>query len=142
MCERSSDSTTLPPTLAEFLAERRAQEANPDDDSLGYRITAEGLQALADYEQRHGRTLVRNLPLPDTVAEALATEEWHEERRQRRKEVRDRGNRIVTVCGRYRNRRKVPDLRLMGQWLEQAGFDLGRQCEVEVEPGTLTIRAL
>ena len=142
MCERSSDSTTLPPTLAEFLAERRAQEAAPDDDACGYRVTKEGLQALADYEQRHGRTLVRKLPLPDTVAEALATEEWHDERRQRRKEVQDRGNRMVTVCGRYRGSRKVPDLRLMGQWLEQAGFDLGRQCEVEVTTGTLTIRAL
>jgi hypothetical protein len=49
---------------------------------------------------------------------------------------------MVTVCGRYRGSRKVPDLRLMGQWLEQAGFDLGRQCEVQVQPGTLTIRAL
>lgn len=142
MCERKSDSTTLPPTLAEFLAERRAHAAAPDDEAFGYRVTKEGLQALADYEQRHGRTLVRKLPLPDTVAEALATEEWHDERRQRRQEVRERGNRMVTVCGRYRNRRKVPDLRLMGQWLEKAGFDLGRQCEVEITTGTLTIRAL
>jgi hypothetical protein len=30
----------------------------------------------------------------------------------------------------------------MGQWLERAGFDLRRLCEVEVEVGTLTIRAL
>jgi hypothetical protein len=30
----------------------------------------------------------------------------------------------------------------MGQWLERAGFDIGRPCEVEVEPGTLTVRAI
>lgn len=36
----------------------------------------------------------------------------------------------------------MPDLRLMGLWLERAGFDLGRLCEVEVEAGTLTIRAI
>ena len=30
----------------------------------------------------------------------------------------------------------------MGQWLERAGFDLGRLYEVEVEAGTLTIRAI
>lgn len=38
--------------------------------------------------------------------------------------------------------RKIPDIRLMGLWLEQAGFDLGRLCEIEISPGTLTIRAV
>jgi hypothetical protein len=30
----------------------------------------------------------------------------------------------------------------MGLWLESAGFDSGRQCEVDVEAGTLAIRAV
>jgi hypothetical protein len=30
----------------------------------------------------------------------------------------------------------------MGLWLERAGFDLGRLCEVEVGADTLTIRAV
>jgi hypothetical protein len=48
----------------------------------------------------------------------------------------------VTVCGKWRSRRRIPDLRLIGLWLQTAGFDPGRQCAVEVEAGTLTIRAI
>ncbi len=45
------------------------------------------------------------------------------------------------VCYRYRNERQVPDLRLGGQWLERAGFELGQQYQVQVHLGQLTIRA-
>jgi hypothetical protein len=31
---------------------------------------------------------------------------------------------------------------MSGRWLEAAGFDLGREYEVEVEAGRLTIQAL
>ena len=86
--------------------------------------------------------MVRKVRLPDTVAEALEADAWHEGRRRRRKQARKRGRRLLTVCGKNRGRRRVPDLRLMGQWLQRAGFDLGRLCEVEVEADTLTIRAI
>jgi hypothetical protein len=105
-------------------------------------VTEEGFKALAEYEKRHGKHVVRKVRLPDTVAEALEADAWHEGRRRRRKQARKRGRRLLTVCGKSRGRRRVPDLRLMGQWLERAGFDLGRLCEVEVEAGTLTIRAI
>lgn len=130
MCERRSDSTTLP------------DDPGPADDSFGYRVTEEGFKALAEYEKRHGKTVVRKVPLPDEAAEAIATEEWLEDRRQRRRKAREQGHRLVTVCGKWRGERKIPDIRLMGLWLERAGFDLGRLCEVEVGAGTLTIRTV
>jgi hypothetical protein len=36
----------------------------------------------------------------------------------------------------------MPDLRLSGKWLEDAGFDLGQEYEVEMEPRKLTIQAI
>ena len=105
-------------------------------------MTEEGLKALAEYEKQHSKSVVRKVRLPDTVAEALEAEAWHEGKRRRRKQARERGCRLLTVCGKNRGGRRVPDLRLMGLWLERAGFDLGRLCEVEVGPGTLTIRAI
>ena len=142
MCGRESDSTTRPAFLADTLADRPAEAPDPVDHSYGYRVTEEGLQALAEYEERHGRPLFRKVRLPDTVAEGLADEAWRERRRQFRKEARARGNRLVTICGRRRGGRKVPELRLIGQWLERTGFDLGRHCEIEATPGTLTIRVV
>jgi hypothetical protein len=134
MCGRRSDPTTLPPTLVE--------PTGPIDNSFGYRVTEEGFKALADYEKRHNKRVVRKVRLPDTVAEALEADAWNEGRRRRRKQARKRGRRLLTVCGKNRGRQRVPDLRLMGRWLERAGFDLGRLCEVEVEADTLTIRAI
>ena len=127
MCEPGSDFTTGP------------EPTGPFDDSVGYRVTEEGLKALQEYEKRHGTTVVRKVPpSPKTVT----ADDWQEHRRQRRKQAREQRHRLVTVCGKRRGNRKIPDLRLMGLWLEQAGFDLGRLCEVEIGPETLTIRAI
>lgn len=130
MCERRSDSTTLP------------DDPGPSDDSFGYRVTEEGFKALAEYEKLHGKTVVRKVPLSDEVAEVIATEEWLDDRRQRRRKARKEGRRLVTVCGKWRGGRKIPEIRLMGLWLESAEFTLGRLCEVEVGPGKLTIRTV
>jgi hypothetical protein len=46
------------------------------------------------------------------------------------------------IYGRFQEHSRVPDLWLSGKWLGAAGFDLGQQFEVEVEAGTLTIRAV
>ena len=134
MCGRRSDSTTLPQSLAD--------PAGPIDDRFGYRVTEEGMKVLAEYEERHGKAVLRKVRLPDTVAEALEDEAWRVRTRQRTKKARARGHRLLTVCGKWRGAKRVPDLRLMGMWLRSAGFDPGRQCEVEVEAGTLTIRAI
>lgn len=130
MCERRSQSTTLP------------EPTHPTDDGFGYRVTDEGMKALAEYQKRHGKPVLRKVRLSDIVAEALEDESWRERTRRRRKEARKRGHRLVTVCGKRRRKKRVPDLRLMGLWLRSAGFDPGRQCEVAVEPGTLTIRTI
>ena len=130
MCEPRSQSTTLP------------EPTGLTDDSFGYRVTEEGLKALAEYQERHGKPVLREVRLPDVVAEALEDQCWRERTRQRRKEARQRGHRLVTVCGKWRRKKRVPDLRLIGLWLRSAGFDPGRQCEVAVEAGTLTIRAI
>jgi hypothetical protein len=50
-------------------------------------VTEEGFKALAEYEKPHGKSVVRKVPLSDTVAEAMVTEEWLEGWRQRRKKA-------------------------------------------------------
>jgi len=130
MCERSSDSN-IPPELLGRL-----------DQPCGYRVTKEGLKALAEYEARHGKAVVEEVPLPSDAAEALQDTARRERRRQRRKEARERGLRLLTVCGRWRSNRRIPEMRLTGLWLRNAGFDLGQEFEVEVSAGALTIRAI
>jgi hypothetical protein len=124
------------------LTPRSRKSTGPFDHSFGYRVTEEGIKALAEHEARHGKPALRKVRPPDVIGEALESEAWREQTRQRRKRAQDRGHRLVTVCGKWRGRKRIPDLRLMGLWLRTAGFDPGRQCEVEVEAGTLTIRAI
>ena len=65
-----------------------------------------------------------------------------EERSARAKVAQAKGRRLATICGRWQETGRVPDLRLSGKWLREAGFDLGQRFEVEVEAGKLTIRAV
>lgn len=119
-----------------------AEPFGPFDTCFGYRVTEEGLRALAEYELVHGRPAFRDEPLAESVAEAVETEARRERTRLRRNRARARGRRLLTVCGRQQGGREAPDLRMTGHWLEEAGFGPGRQYEVEVEPGKLTLRAL
>ena len=98
MCERSSDSTT-PPDLFGFA-----------DQPCGYRVTEAGLKALAEYEERHGDSVVEEVALPYEVAEALETEAWQERRKEQRKEARERGRR-PTSDGLRQMARKPADSR-------------------------------
>jgi len=130
MCERRSDSTT-PPELTNLLGQ-----------PCGYRVTEEGLKALEEYARIHGKEAVEAVPLPSALAEQVEAEAWLERKRRRRKEARQRGRRLLTVCGRWQASRRIPDIRLSGLWLRSAGFDLGQELEVEVEAGRLTLRAV
>jgi Toxin SymE, type I toxin-antitoxin system len=76
------------------------------------------------------------------AAEAFDSETRRERKRQRRRHARARGVRLGTVCGRWREGHRLPDLRMSGRWLEKAGFDLCQEYEVEVESGKLTIQAI
>ena len=73
---------------------------------------------------------------------ALDWEARRERGRARRGEACEAGLRSGTVCGRWRGRGRVPDLRLCGAWLREAGFDLGQGYEVEVKAERLTVQAV
>lgn len=46
--------------------------------------------------------------------------------------------RLLTVCGQYNSSdRKVPVLILKGQWLEEAGFQIGDRVEISLDDGKL-----
>jgi predicted ATPase with chaperone activity len=144
MCGRGNDSTTrptdTPPTQPP--TEPLTPEAGPFDDRWAYRVTEEGMKALEEYERANGKPAFVAEPLPDTVAKAIHAEEWRARKRRRRKQARARGRHLLTVCGRQQAGREVPDLRMTGRWLEDAGFPQGQIYEVQVEAGTLTLRAL
>jgi len=134
MCKRSDDCSTTPPELIDLL-----------NQPCGYRVTEEGLRALEEYARVHGKAAVEAVPLSDQsadLAESIEADAWQERKRRERKAAHRRGNRLLTVCGRWRAGKRVPDIHLCGLWLRRAGFDLGQELEVEVDAGALTIRAV
>ena len=130
MCGRINDSTSLP------------EPSGPIDERFVYRLTAEGKKALEDCERSTGKPAYSRACCTSEIAEALDSEARRQGKRQRRKEARQRGVRLGTVSSRWRDGRPLPELRMTGRWLEAAGFDLGREYEVEVVAGKLTIQAL
>lgn len=130
MCGRSNDSTSLP------------EPSGPFDERFVYRLTAEGKKILDEHARSNGKPAFTEARCTAAVADAIESEDRLERKRQRRKSARKRGVRFGTVCGRWRDDRRRPDLRMTGRWLEQAGFDLGQEYEVEVEAGKLTILAV
>jgi hypothetical protein len=131
MSGRTQDSTNLP------------EPSGPFDDRFVYRLTPEGKQILAEHGGANGKPAFSEARCTPVIAEALDSETRLKRKRQRRKDARYRGVRFGTVCGgRWRDGRRLPDLRMTGGWLEQVGFDLGQEYEVEVEAGKLTIQAV
>jgi len=57
-------------------------------------------------------------------------------------EARAWGVLVGTVCGRWQGGRRVSDLRLSGRWLEEAGFGVGGEYEVEVAAGEIKVQAI
>ena len=127
MCGRSSDSTSLP------------EPSGPFDERFVYRLTDEGKKLLAEHKRANRKPAFSEARCTPTIAKALDAKTWRGQKRQRRKEARERGVRFGTVCGRWRGKRRLPDLRLTGRWLEDAGLDLGEEYEAAVEIGKLTI---
>ena len=130
MCGRSSDSSSLP------------ESSGTLDERFVYRLTDEGKQILAEHGRANGKPAFLEARSSPAVAELLDSEARRKRKRRRRKEARARGVRMGTVCGRWRNGRRLPDLRMSGRWLQRAGFDLGQEYEVKVEAGKLTIQAV
>ena len=129
MCGRGTDSTSLP------------EPSGPIDERFVYRLTDEGKKALEDCERSNGKPAFSKARCTSEVAEALASEAQRESQRQRRKQARQRGARLGTVCSRWRDGRRLPELRMTGRWLQDAGFDLAQEYEVDVSLGKLTIQA-
>ena len=50
--------------------------------------------------------------------------------------------RRLTVSSTYFNEKKVPYIRLSGNWLVKNGFQTGRKFQVDEQPGSLTIRLI
>ena len=105
-------------------------------------LTDEGKQALAVCERANGKPAFTRTRCTTAVAEALDSEARRESKRQRRKEARQRGVRLGTDSDRWRDGWRLPHLRLTGRWLEDAGFSRGREYEVALEAGTLTVQAI
>ena len=127
---RSSDSTSLP------------EPSGPFDERFVYRLTDEGKKILAEYELSNGKPASIEARCTPGVAEALDSEARRDRKRLCKREARARGVRLGTVCGRWREGHRLPDLRMTGRWLEKADFDLGQEYEVEVKSGKLTIQAI
>jgi len=54
----------------------------------------------------------------------------------------EKNKRTLTVYYNYQKNHDVPLIRLQGKWLENLGFYVGNQVEVEEEKGLLLIRAI
>lgn len=97
------------------------EPSGPHDDSFSYSLTPKGKAALAEF----GRAAER-----------------HERRRELERSAKANGRRCGTVCGRWRDKKHVPEVRLSGHWLQAAGFELGQVLEVGVEEDRLVIQAV
>jgi hypothetical protein len=107
-----------------------------------YQLSEEARLLLEDFEARNGKVLSRATPCTAAVAAALDASAEHQRRLRRQRETRARGLRPGTVSGRLQGAGEIPELRISGNWMREAGFDLRQEVEIEVENGKLTIRAV
>ena len=130
---RTEESTNPPATL---------EPTGPTDERFVYSLTEAGKRALDRHRAETGETTHCEAAPLEAVAPAVADEAYRRRRRARVERARSRGRRAGTVCGRMRTTGRVSDLRLSGQWLQEAGFGIGQPYEVEVDNGRLTIEAV
>ena len=122
MRNRTPDSTTAPAdSWFWFITEKGLRASG----AASMRSTAANLRKQAAELEKAARRLDQDMPTPPDDGSELTPLD----------------SRRGTVCYRYRKERQVPDLRLSGQWLEQAGFDRGRKFQIQVHTGRLTLRA-
>lgn len=63
-------------------------------------------------------------------------------REELRREAKRNGHRFATISYRWDGKKKLPHLRLSGQWLHDASFSLGQELEVTVRDRQLVIDAV
>jgi hypothetical protein len=128
-------------------AARPEDPIGPADERFVYHLTAEGRRALEGWERAHGRAAHRPAAAKAAVAEPCADHDRRARRKARAAEAAAAGNgdggvRFGTVGCRWRGDGRVPEVRLAGKWLGEAVFDFGREFEITVEPGRLTLQAV
>lgn len=53
-----------------------------------------------------------------------------------------KNHRLMVVGSIYRREKKIPYIRLSGNWLAENGFKIGRKLHVYVKPGSLVIKLI
>jgi hypothetical protein len=118
------------------------EPTGPTDDRFVYHLEPAGLQALADYEAATGEQLHHPAAPFSEVREAVDREQTRRRRVALRREAKRNGHRFATISYRWDGKKKLPLLRLSGQWLHDAGFPLGQELEVTVRERQLVIDAV
>jgi hypothetical protein len=118
------------------------EPTGPTDDRFVYHLEPAGLQALAEYEAATGEQLHHPAAPYSEVREAVDREQTRRRRVALRREAKRNGHRIATIHYRWDGKKKLPLLRLSGQWLHDAGFPLGQELEITVHERQLVIDAV
>jgi hypothetical protein len=50
--------------------------------------------------------------------------------------------RQLTISSLYYDNKRVPMIRISGNWLAQSGFEIGDKIQIEVKPGSLLINLI
>ena len=124
MRSRTVDSTTVPKS----------------SQSSGFLITEKGLRACgATSMMQAAAKLHQEATELEQAAKRLNQDMPRTNGAKKNQVVRIRR---ATVCARFRDNKRVPEVRISGLWLEGTGFEIGRKVEILVEAGQLTLRAL
>jgi hypothetical protein len=142
----SSPSSAAPPALTDAVL---PEPTGPEDDRFVYELTPKALRVLAEHQgtiaegddEQPGAPLARPVARTSAIRDAIEDETRRQRRRRRTREARDRGRRFATVSHCNRDNGRQPYIRLTGQWLREAGFDLGTELEIDITRGRLTLEA-
>lgn len=118
------------------------EPTGPTDERFVYHLTPEGQQVLADQEKATGEQLHLPAARFAEVAEAVEREQRRRRHEERREAARSNGHRLGTITYRWRGVKQVPELRISGLWLQNAGFEMGKEVEITVGDGRLIVEVV
>lgn len=113
--------------------------SGPTDERFVYHLTDEGRRVLAEHEGTTGEQLHLPAARYTEIAEAAEREQRRQEREALVEQAKSNGHRLGTISYRWRNEKQFPLLRLSGDWLREAGFDLGQHFQITVNDRQLII---
>jgi hypothetical protein len=126
------------------------EPASPAADRYVFHLSPAAEHLLAEAQARRARDgndsgeapLYRPAARLSEIAEAVTDEDRRQRRIHLARAARRRGRRLGTISTRSWGAAPSPYLRLSGQWLRDAGFQMGQHFEVEVGEERLTIEAV